>query len=307
MSMTNDLAWFSMMMQRLAPGVGALGALEVVDVGYGATTLRATSGIAIRIPHTERQAARQQALSSPLRRLARILPVAIPEPLWSIPMGHPFDLGATGYAWIPGKPLSPPIMSPSIAEQTGAFLATLHTLDAATVETFAGKFRDREEVDADRERTMAIALSWLRDREPAATIDRLQLWWDRYREARSRATFFARPIHGDFWYGNLLVDPDQQRLTGVIDWENVSIDDPAQDLATLRHATDAFLTHTVRAYTAHGGTIDDDILSRAQWHWEFREFTGIALAVEVGDEEEAIDATRKLHAGPLRHCFQEAS
>jgi len=301
MNPTDDLACFSMMLQRLAPGVGALGTLELVDVGYGATTLRSTSGVAVRIPHTERQAMRQQAMTSPLGRLAALLPVAIPKPLWTIPMGHPFDLGATGYAWLPGEPLEPPDYTPALADQVGAFLATLHDVD---ITSFVGKFRDRVTVDADRERMMSVSLAWLGDMEPAPVVERLERWWDRYRAARAEATYQPRVIHGDFWYGNLLFDTDRQRLVGVIDWEEVSVDDPAQDLATLLHTGDDVAEQILRAYQDHGGTVDAATRERMRWHWEFREFTGIALALEVGNEVEAQDAARKLREGPLRPLFE---
>lgn len=34
-----------------------------------------------------------------------------------------------------------------------------------------------------------------------------------------RRTVFLSPSHGDYGYGNILVDPNSGRLTGVIDWD----------------------------------------------------------------------------------------
>lgn len=297
-----DLAQFSMLLQRLAPGVGGLGTLELVDDGYSATVLRSPAGVAIRVPRTERAALRQQALSSPLRRLARLLPVAIPMPLWTLPMGDPFPLGVSGYTWLDGIPLSAEDPQRSVAEQVGTLLAAMHALDVDLIASFKRTLPDRATIDFERDQVMATALPYLRDTQPAATFVCLAHWWDRYRSARQRWAYTPRLVHGDLWYGNVLVDATQQQLTGVLDWENVCIDDPAQDFATLSHSGDMFCNWIVQAYERAGGVIDADLIERRQWHWEFREFTGLAMALDIDDEEGVHDAVRKLREGALRHC-----
>lgn len=42
-----------------------------------------------------------------------------------------------------------------------------------------------------------------------------------------------RFVHGDFRHGNILVDPATGRLTGVIDWGNAAVGDPALDFMAL--------------------------------------------------------------------------
>lgn len=303
MTLEADLAHFSRQLQNLAPGTGALGPLELVDIGFGGTTLRSKSGVALRIPATEHLGLRQQALSSPLKRLTRLLPVAIPVPLWTVPMGHPFEHGVIGYAWIPGEPRLPDTLTLAIADQLGALLTAMHAIPAHVLSTFAGTFQNRDDVDAERERAMGLALPWLRKTvEPVAFV-RMERWWDSYRQARSSARYTPRLVHGDLWYGNVLIDPEQERITGLIDWDSVSIDDPAQDFATLLHAGEAFSDQVISAYRQHGGEIDTTLLERRQWHWEYREFSGIALALEMGDEAEAHDGLQKLRHGPLKALF----
>jgi aminoglycoside phosphotransferase (APT) family kinase protein len=290
------------LLQNLAPGVGPLGTLEVVDEGYSATVLRSPAGIAIRIPKTVEAAERQQRLSSPLRRLARLLPVPISLPLWTLPMGDPFPMGIAGYRWISGTPLSPETITPTVAGQVGTMLATMHALDDATLASFARWLPARADIDASRERVVATALPWLRERYAPAVIARLEEWWDRYRVARNAATYAPRLVHGDLWHGNMLVD-DRGRLAGVLDWENLAVDDPAQDIATLMHAGEGFVQDVLDAYERAGGGVDEALLERCLWHWEYRELSGIALALDAGDEPEATDAARKLEAGALAALF----
>jgi aminoglycoside phosphotransferase (APT) family kinase protein len=291
------------LLQNLAPGTGPIGTLERVDGGYSAIILRATSGIAVRVPKTERAGERQLRLVSPLRRLARMLPVPIPMPLWALPMGDPFPFGVAGYTWLDGAPLAPDGDHQYIAVQLGAFLAAMRSID---VSSFRRALPGRDEVDAERERIVAIAAAYLHATEPPAVMDRLAAWWDEYRAARDAARFTPTLVHGDLWYGNLLVNDDGTRLAGVLDWENVAIDDPAQDIATLMHSGEAFTQAVLDACERAGGVLTEALLDRALWHWEVRELTGIALAIEAGDEAETQDAARKLREGPLGRLWHPA-
>jgi aminoglycoside phosphotransferase (APT) family kinase protein len=55
-------------------------------------------------------------------------------------------------------------------------------------------------------------------------------------------------VHGDLWYENVLFDAEQDRLVGVIDFENASIGDPALDLATQRYLGEPFAGAVFDAY-----------------------------------------------------------
>jgi aminoglycoside phosphotransferase (APT) family kinase protein len=292
----SDIERLARLLRNLAPGTGPLGDLERVDDGYSATILRAAGGVAIRVPKTERAGERQLRLVPPLRRLARLLPVPIPLPLWALPMGDPFPFGVAGYAWLDGEPLASGGGDPAIAVQLGALLAAMHRLD---VSSFRRSLPGRREVDAERERIVDLAAEYLHRTEPPEVMDRLAAWWDACRTARDAADFAPTLVHGDLWYGNLLVRDGGTRLAGVLDWENAALDDPAQDVATLMHSGESFTQAVMDAYERAGGVLDQELLDRALWHWEFRELTGIALAVEAGDKAEARDAARKLREGPL--------
>jgi aminoglycoside phosphotransferase (APT) family kinase protein len=305
MPLTDDPAYLATLLQRAVPGIGPVISLERVAEGYGATTLRSATGLGIRIPHSRRLADLQYRTAPALRRLAPLLPAPIPVPLWMLPTGYPFETGAIGFRWIDGEQPDPDAASPSLIGQVGAFLAALHGIRGEVLDQFDGRVPGPADVAAERERVMGIALRWLWDRLPSATMHRLERWWNAHRTARTRARYEPRLIHGDFWHGNLLVDDSGERLAGVIDWEDVALDDPAQDLATLLHGGEEFSEDVLAAYRAAGGTVDEETLARRDAHWAYREFTGIALAREVGDDTEALDATRKLARGALRSLFAE--
>ncbi|HEV2127865.1 MAG TPA: phosphotransferase [Thermomicrobiales bacterium] len=299
----NDLDHLSLLLQRTVPDIGPVVGLEHVAEGYGATTLRALGGLCIRIPHSAHLALKQNRTATALHRLAPLLPVPTPVPLWTLPVGYPFETGAIGYQWIDGEQPDPETSPPSLAEQVGRFLATLHGIDGETLDTFDGRVPGPADVAAERDQVMGVALPWLWERQSAGVMDWIERWWASFRAEREAARYELRLVHGDFWHGNLLADASQERLTGVIDWEQIALDDQAQDLATLLHGGTAFSHAVLATYRAAGGTVDAATIARRDWLWGYREFTGIALALEFGDEAEALDGMHKLQQGALRHLF----
>jgi aminoglycoside phosphotransferase (APT) family kinase protein len=68
-------------------------------------------------------------------------------------------------------------------------------------------------------------------------------------------------VHGDFVGRNLRWDADETRLTGVLDWGQVHLGDPAYDVASVADTYGWDLAGTVAAATAR---VDDDVLVRAR-------------------------------------------
>jgi hypothetical protein len=68
-------------------------------------------------------------------------------------------------------------------------------------------------------------------------------------------------VHGDFVGRNLRWDADETRLTGVLDWGQVHLGDPAYDIASIADTYGWDLAATVAAATAR---VDDDALVRAR-------------------------------------------
>lgn len=78
---------------------------------------------------------------------------------------------------------------------------------------------------------------------------------------------YARPlrfVHGGFRHGNVLVDPATGRLTGVIDWGNAAVGDPALDfMALVLWRGWGFMHLALGAYEL---STDSGFLDRVQYH-----------------------------------------
>jgi aminoglycoside 2''-phosphotransferase len=205
-------------------------------------------------------------------------------PGWRIEPGETFAFGVIGYRKLAGEPLEPANADDTVEADIAAFLECLHAID--DVENPSGPvdvFAELHDATAD---VLQRALS-------PAEYDRVAQWWEDVRTDDRLDDFEPCLRHGDFWYENLLVE--NGRLVGVIDWGGAAYGDPAEDFDALRHVSDTF----VEAVLARYAPKDPNLRHRIDRHWEAREFWGVRLAVELGDEAELTDAVRKLRAGPV--------
>ena len=104
-----------------------------------------------------------------------------------------------------------------------------------------------------------------------------------------------RLVHRDLAAEHILVDPDTKQVTGIIDWSEISISDPAIDFAGMFHWGGLEFTHAVLSH--YRVPVDDGLLERARL---------LAAAKCIGDivfglkthRQEYIDSA----ARALGHC-----
>lgn len=103
------------------------------------------------------------------------------------------------------------------------------------------------------------------------------------------ATRPPRPtlVHGDFAGPNLLWDADDTRLTGVLDWAQVHVGDPAYDLASVATTYGWDLAATVAAATSRD---DPAWLERARAYAATFDLQTAYGALTAGDETAAAQA-----------------
>jgi aminoglycoside phosphotransferase (APT) family kinase protein len=278
-----------------------LGLDRVTPIGDGFNSLvvRADDGRIIRVARTATAARVHRLLGEVLPALAPRLPVAIPVPTAIIPPSAALPYGALVYPALPGTVAEAIRLSPAIARRLALFLVALHGIDPGA---FPAVPRPDDAAWHELRAVVARACAAAFTREERRALD---AWWERFLAAPERQAFAPALCHGDLWHENLLLDDAGQRITGVLDWETLTVGDPAQDLAPLRHAGDAFARATLEHYVALSPRRDLLLARRVQWFWEAREFSGLRWAIEQDDAEELADAVAKIRRGPILRVHRD--
>ncbi|WP_342341470.1 HAD-IA family hydrolase [Halobacillus kuroshimensis] len=164
------------------------------------------------------------------------LPLSIPEPAYRFLDDQEPENAFAGVRWIEGEPLWPEDMErleeslqKHIAGQLSSFLCRLHNIptERRTVEKTTA-----EQIKADLETLYADIQHRLFPFMCGPSTIEVKDTFEAFFE-QERFTFSTTLIHGDFGPSNLLWDKKSRQVTGVIDFGETGIGDPAYDFAGL--------------------------------------------------------------------------
>jgi aminoglycoside phosphotransferase (APT) family kinase protein len=215
-----------------------------------------------------------------LPALADHLPLAVPRPQWhgAMPNGWPF----AGYRLLPGEVLATtPIGTHAeveLAALLGDFLGALHALPVALAPALAPDPLGR--LDVDRREAVTLASLAASGSPSAAAVPLIAA-------AREAATTHAtRSVisHGDLDLRHVLVDAATSRVSGVIDWGDLMLADPAIDLGLAFSAFDGHARATfLEAYAARTWPVSATTLTLARFRALTTSARILTWALDIGD------------------------
>ncbi|MGE0542496.1 MAG: phosphotransferase [Dehalococcoidia bacterium] len=248
----------------------AIRALEIEDVcylaeGWDSTVFLVNESLLFRFPKRAEVAA---ALECELRLLPELGPtLAPPIPQFRyVVRDHPaYPWTFAGYPLIDGVPADQTALDETatlaLAQQAGRFLRQLHTFPVARALAL-GVQPAYVAGGPDQLRTFAAAT---RERlAPLLTQDeqRHLADWFVQAEARGLLDFAPTLVHNDLGIEHLLVDPASSALTGVIDFGDAGIGDPAIDFVGILGGLGEAATRV--ALVTYGRPDDAALLARAR-------------------------------------------
>lgn len=180
-----------------------------------------------------------------------------------------------GYAWC----VDPEDPGDRFLASLAGALATLHAIDANAA--LASGLPGLE--PADVRRTLAARME-----QTCRLLEVPDAVWQRWQAWLSDDTYwpgFSTLIHGDLHPGHILVDREY-RVTGLLDWTEARVDDPAIDFAILSAtfappALEGLLQH----YAAAGGRVWPRMLAHIRMWWAVYPVTIAMFALKSGSEE----------------------
>ncbi len=216
-----------------------------------------------------------------LPELAAIVPAPVPDYHYAASRGVPgFPYPFGGYPLLPGRPLAglEKVASPALASAVGRFISALQAFPsrrAAALGVPGGTAEDwRCEYDGWYRETRPMVAEHLNPSVLAAVDRKVAAFLDDDRHFR----FQPALLHRDLGPEHLLVDPATGKLTGVIDFEDATVGDPAFDF-----------TGVVRllpgALDAYAGARDATFLDRILFYQFVVPIHELRYGLEIGVAE----------------------
>lgn len=248
---------------------------SMLSYGFSNFVYEMCGGNVRRVPRTPEAYAACVRQCQFLPRLAPHLPAAIPVPS--------FCDGDMIYRKLNGDPLQPEMLQKlnivQVAGDVAAFMTALHSIPVQDALLWGVPATNRTE------QLLAAA---------GRVLPLIPEHWQKpilaWREEFADMTHPNVPIHGDLWYENILIDPTTGRLSGVLDFDEASIGDPAWDLATQLHCGHTFAEFVFEAYPFKNASM----WARAEALFRLRPFEGLDWAVRFQDAAEFEDGLKKL-------------
>ena len=276
---------FRSVIQRCFPDF-PVQSISYLAEGWSSTVWEVNGSHVFRFP-------KRPAIDSGLRKEIRLLPELAPALPLPIPQfdfvwqgGPEYEGVFVGYPKLPGVPLlprewaalsSPAGGSPQMAEvprQLGEFLTRLHRFPIARATALGapngdgGNWRGEYRALLGTVRRLVSPLVG----EPAR--GHLSRTWLEFVDDQANFQFEPALIHRDLSGEHILAeprarssndvsDPEGGRITGIIDWEDAAVGDPAFDLTGLLDYGPEFVHEVLAAY---GGPRDGGMLDRARFY-----------------------------------------
>jgi aminoglycoside 2''-phosphotransferase len=210
---------------------GARARLRPAGAGDFCLAFRHGARIVRAARHAEAAAALHRE-ASVMPRLAAALPLPVPVPRFANPRaGCAFAV----HTRVPGTVLTravwerrPAARRTRLAAELGAFLSALHAAPTEPAEQYAVPRLDAAGYAARLQPSAAGVAARFPHRVTAHLHERLAARLTAW-SARPAGSTPAVLLHGDVAPGHVLFDPRRDRLTGIIDFGDLAIGDPARD------------------------------------------------------------------------------
>ena len=217
--------------------------------------------------------------------LSRRLSTAVPEPEF---IGRSDDgrLEFFGYRKVPGRPLlevaSSVERAAALATECATFLSELHSVSVKEASATGVKNMDaegwRKDLEGFRERIRRDAFAHLN----AATQRQVDDTWEAFLSAEENFQFSSVLIHGDLSpEAHILCEAD--RISGVIDWGDACVGDPALDFTGIFHACGRSFTERVVA--DYAGEVGGSFFRRISFYRWLIPFHEIEFALATNSKD----------------------
>jgi len=206
--------------------------IRVLGAGWDNTAFIVNEKIIFRFPRRQVAVNLLQEESNFLPQLAPHLSLTIPNILWQGKATSDFPWPFSGYSFLPGRTACHENLTEasrhSLVKPVALFLKKLHSLSLQKFKTsFLSSKSSRIDGNLMNEK---IKRNFNELTQLGLLDNRRELDFVVKNSQNFKKPTATSVVHGDFYVRHLLIS-ESEELTGVIDWGNVHIGDPANDIA----------------------------------------------------------------------------
>jgi aminoglycoside 2''-phosphotransferase len=284
MDETGALAGYITLLQACIPAL-QVERYVLLGEGWDSVALLVNDETVFRFAKRPDVAVRQAREAQLLPLLGDQLPLPIPR--YTYTWADPAWPGKriVGYPLIAGEQLmltpDRPDHRATQAAQLGVFVSALHAISVDEARRHGALGSDAASRREDYRRFFATVrsnmLPLFDPREQAAIV----AFWTRYLDDDTCFTFTPILVHRDLNTEHVLCDPATSHLTGVIDWGDAGIDDPAVDFAGVRRQLGEEFARQMLAAYRH--PLDSTFVHRMDFYSGMEPFHEIHFGQLSGD------------------------
>ncbi len=269
--------------------------IKEIDIGWSSYILEVNGKYIVKVPKSKESAEgieKEMLITNALRNM---IPLSIPHYISSISTD---TLVAASYELIQGSMFTTQpvqeefrIINPSlyrdssflrgVAKQIGETLHSIHSIQRDVVEPVLKRFITdtwEEKMSGWFQECRSIGEKGLSHDD--ITVSRRFL--DALEEAFLNIKFEEKFIHGDYGGWNMLFDPATLHFTGLLDWADSRIGDPAKDFTELIYDFGEPFVKDILHY--YGETVDPTIIERAELYLKLAGFQDLDYGMRTGSE-----------------------
>jgi aminoglycoside 2''-phosphotransferase len=189
----------------------------------------------------------------------------------------------------------------SVAGALGLALTELHRFSAKRAAELGVPAMTAEGWRDQYRRMQTRAMTEAVPRLDASTAAAVVAFWDGFVNNDAYFAFEPCLIHGDFDIAHVLIDPARETVSGIIDFGDARVGDPALDFAGFATSGTVSRELVVSAYAL---SVDSTFRARAEiYRSKISPFHAVSYGVETGNEwlERGLEAIRMEFSGEYKH------
>lgn len=219
---------FRLILERCFPSL-PIRHVRMILTGWDNYALEVNGQWILRFPRRRDGVARLKMEIKLLPLITRISSVRVPEFEYMWAGGAGFSKVFVGYKKIQGVPMTNQILtkrkSARLASQLSQFLREIHSIPPQRLNRIGlFKWHERRELFGELKRSAMPLLN-------AKGKRKLISLFEEFLTNKANLEFTPTLIHSDLTGGNILCNLEADRITGVIDWGDASMGDPAYDFS----------------------------------------------------------------------------